>query len=131
MFYFYLVDNKATHHHLYWTHLPIFWGILYASSVILAFALRRKSIRIASSALCLGVLIHLLLDTPVGGIAWLSPFSHELISFIEVPAVRSWWVWNFILHWTFCIEIFICTTALYLFLKKPNNKNKMDERCTR
>ncbi|MDL2321036.1 hypothetical protein LJC47_01630 [Desulfosarcina sp. OttesenSCG-928-B08] len=29
LLYFYLIDNRSQHHHLYWTHLPFCWLVLY------------------------------------------------------------------------------------------------------
>ena len=53
------------------------------------------------------VFLHLVLDTVSGGIAWLYPYDAGSIVLIDVPARFDWWVWNFILHWSFLPEIAI------------------------
>jgi len=125
MFYFYLVDNKQTHHHLYWPHLPIFWITFLSSTSLLSLLAKQiKGVR-ASLFLFIGAMLHLILDTPVGGIAWLFPLQKNLMHIVEVPAVRSWWVWNFILHWTFLIEILICISAIIVWIRKRKKISKV------
>lgn len=47
MFYFHLIDNRQTHHHLYWTHLPSFWLVGYL--IISVISILRKNKRLCSS----------------------------------------------------------------------------------
>lgn len=118
MFYFYLIDNRQTHHHLYWTHLPSFWLVGYLIISVISILRKNNRLLYSGTALVAGVFLHLLLDTPVGGIAWLHPFSSKLYYLLEIQATRSWWVWNFVLHWTFLTEVIICITALVVFLRR-------------
>ncbi|BDS07678.1 metal-dependent hydrolase [Oceaniferula spumae] len=117
MFYFYLIDNRQTHHHLYWTHFPSFWAAIWLVVSAFALATKNKRLFLANTALAAGLLLHLLLDSLVGGVAWLHPFSSKLYYMLEIPATRSWWVWNFVLHWTFLAEVLICLAALVLLVR--------------
>ena len=56
--------------------------------------------------------MHLFLDTIVGSIMWEAPFSTRLVSFFTVPRIHDVWLWNFVLHWTFLLEIAIWIAAL-------------------
>ena len=116
MLYFYLVDNRQTNHHLYWTHIPFFWGVFLGTLMLIGRLARSRLVSVLSISILAGVMVHLLLDTPVGGIAWLYPFSAELLYLLEIPAVQHWWVLNFILHWTFLIEVTICLAALLVLV---------------
>lgn len=118
MFYFYLVDNRATHHHLYWTHLPWFWCAVLAPVAALAVILKKKSVLVATAAIAGGAFLHLILDSIVGGIAWLSPFSSRLFYVMELQPRYGWWVWNFVLHWSFLLEVLVCAAAGLVFLKR-------------
>lgn len=124
MLYFYLVDNRNTNHHLYWTHLPIFWVAVLGGVAVIATLLGMVRTRLMALCLFAGIVLHLLLDTLVGGILWLFPYETSQIYLIKVPAVRSWWVWNFVLHWTFMIEIAICVmAAITWFRRRKRGRN--------
>jgi inner membrane protein len=118
MLYFYLVDRGATHHHLYWTHLPAFWLSVLLAGLVFARILRSRTLSVFVVSLVAGTVLHLLLDTPFGGVAWLYPFSSHLYHWVTIPATRSWWVWSFVLHWTFLFEIGICLWAAVLFFRR-------------
>lgn len=118
MLYFYLLDNRGTHHHLYWPHIPFIWAVIYAGILITSGLYHSRKWLIYSTAFFLGIMLHLFLDTPMGGIAWAYPFSDKLYYWTEVPAQYSWWVWNFILHWTFISELVICVLAVIMFWKR-------------
>jgi inner membrane protein len=115
MFYFYLVDNGRHLHHTYWTHLPVFWVAMLFATMALAAILRSRFLAIIAGSFIGGVFLHLLLDTPFAGIAWLYPLSNHNFHFVTVPATRAWWVWSFVFHWTFLCEIAICAWAAVLY----------------
>ena len=117
MLYFYLIDQGRRLHHHYWTHLPLFWLLLLAAAIGAArfFRLRFTPAVIAFVA---GVFLHLLLDTPFGGILWLAPFSDHTFPLVTVPATSNWWVWSFVFHWSFTIEIAICVAAAVLYFTR-------------
>ncbi len=105
MLYFYLIDNRQHLHHSYWTHLPVFWAIVAMTTLGAAKALRLQGLWMASLVFFPNFFMHLFLDTIVGHIYWLYPLSYESFAFFEVPARYGWWVWNFVLHWSFALEI--------------------------
>lgn len=115
MFYFYLIDNRQHSHHSYWTHIPVFWGVVYMCFLTFGVLLRNKTFVLLTSILFLNVFIHLALDTVVGDIRWLYPLSHEYVSFFEVTARYDWWVLNFVLHWSFLIELVFVLASLRLY----------------
>lgn len=119
MVYFYLIDNRQHHHHSYWSHYPIVW-----ISLLLLFTLwfRRSSKQIAFSGIIFSsaAFIHLLLDTIAGDIRWLAPFVNESFSIFVIPSTHNTWWLNFLLHWSFSLEILITIWAAYLFSQRNN-----------
>lgn len=122
MLYFYLIDREATHHHLYWTHLPVFWLSVCLAGIAIGAVLGNRSLTVFVTALFAGTLLHLFLDTPLGGVAWLYPFSAQLYHWVTIPATWNWWVWNFVFHWTFLFEVAICAWAALLFVRRRHRR---------
>ena len=111
LLYFYLGDGRQTLHHDYWTHIPAFW-LLSTGAAVALFRIARVPVPWpAVAGLLAGVFLHLALDTVTGGIAWLYPYHTGRIVLIEVPARFGWWVWNFVLHWSFALEVAILVWA--------------------
>ncbi|MEM8578635.1 MAG: metal-dependent hydrolase [Pseudomonadota bacterium] len=97
MIWFYAVDGVAVHHHTYITHDPSLWlGVLVLGLI----ASSRALIGVG-----LGAVSHMALDTITGVIAW----GYGRVSFtgplVEVPARFEPWPLNFLLHWTFALEL--------------------------
>ena len=115
MFYFYLIDNRQNHHHTYWPHYPVLWlTILAASSIWLRLA-NNKSAAALALIFSISGFIHMLLDSIVGDIWWLAPFIDKPYALFTVEAVyKPWWL-NFILHWSFALEILVLGWAYYLW----------------
>jgi inner membrane protein len=109
---FYLLDRRQVHHHAYWTHVPFWWlllGLLWFAVV----RLRGSRRGLAAGVVIFGnVFLHLGLDTVAGDVRWLVPFSTRAFALFSVPARHTWWVSNFLLHWTFLVEIGITTWAI-------------------
>jgi len=123
---FCLIGDGATHHHSYLTHRPALWTGLFLLGLIcrcgpLAFV-------------ALGGLLHVALDSGTGAIAWAWPFSDHAMPLIIVPATQDWWVLSFVLHWSFLIELAICTTAWLVWRnvqrRIPHSRGKVQARCT-
>lgn len=112
--FFYFIDNRAIHHHRYWVHIPLFWAIV--ACVILPLAWR-SSYRPVAITFFAAIAMHLVLDSISGGIMWLAPFNTELWKLFTVPPSQSYWIFSFVLHWTFSLEILIWAAALFFFLK--------------
>jgi len=111
--YFYLFDGQQTLHHDYWTHIPAFWLLATAAAVALFRIARAPVPWAAVAALLAGVSLHLALDTLTGGIAWLYPYETGRYVLVDVPVRFDWWVWNFVLHWSFVLEIAILGWAAH------------------
>lgn len=117
LLYFYLVDQRQTLHHLYWPHLPLAWlGPAVVCAVACAWIRSRLLI-----AVCLvfyaNVFLHLVLDTVAGQMFWLYPFDETSFVLVDVPAQHDWWVSNFVLHWSFGLELLICLWALAVHVR--------------
>ncbi len=118
MVYFYLFDNKQTHHHKYFSHWPIIWlGLTTLSAIWFNYAKQSKSATL-SLIFCLGGVLHVILDSFVGDIWWFAPFLDKPYSLFTVPAkFKPWWL-NFILHWSFAVELIICFWAFLIYRRR-------------
>ena len=118
--YFYLIDNQSSHHRLYVTHWPLVWiGLIVASLIVMG--VNRK---LGLITLCLGIgsLLHMLLDSVAAPVLWLAPFSQAQLELITIPARFDNYIWSFVLHWTFALEIIICSVATVMFLRSRASK---------
>lgn len=116
MLYFHLIDGGRTHHHDYVTHWPLFWLALAAIALPFVFCLRRGGMP-ACTAFFTGVMVHMVLDTVAAPLKWLMPLSDRSFELVTVPAIYGHWTINFILHWTFGLELAICAVAVALWLR--------------
>lgn len=122
MLYFHLIDHRQHHHHSYASHFPIVWIPLLALSILLLRLKPRRPFAVFAFVFCLGGFIHLLLDSIVGDIWWLAPFIDKPFALATVPAkFHPWWL-NFILHWSFGLEIGVIVVAGWLRVKSRNSK---------
>ena len=103
MFWFAFVDSSTHHHHLI-THRPAVWIAVLVCGLFWT----------AAMGLGLGALLHLSFDSIAGQIAWGWPLTHHATPLVEVPARYEWWVWSFLTHWTFALEIVICLAAAWV-----------------
>lgn len=115
--YYYLIDNQQTLHHTYMAHWPLVWLAASGAAAFLAMVFHKRRLLLPIGIVLANGLLHMLLDTVVGGIYWLAPFSDAMLLFFNIPARHSWWVGNFILHWTFVLELLIVLAA-YLQWKR-------------
>jgi len=118
LIYFYTIGQRAVIHHEYPTHMPVFWLCLaLAAWPILAITAPRLVAIIP--AFIGGVLLHLALDSITGSVHWLTPFSDHTTTLVKVTARYEPWLLNFIIHWTFVLEIAVCAVAGLVFRKAP------------
>ncbi len=110
MLYFYLIDNQSTHHRHYLSHWPLTWIALLLFSLALLKWWPRISV--IPFAIAIGGLLHMILDSVAAPVFWLAPFSETQIELVKIPAVYDNYIWSFILHWTFLVEILICCIAI-------------------
>lgn len=113
LLWFYFVDQRRNVHHAYLPHLPLFWLALFAAAaLVLRLRGAGRTTWLAAMIVAANILLHLLLDTIAGGIRWLWPFSRAELVVVHVPARYDPWVLNFVLHWTFALELVILAAAL-------------------
>ena len=122
LIWFYLIDDRAFHHHKYWVHAPSF---VLATSLFLIAATKLIVSRFTSLvvAFSLGWCLHVILDAPVGGTMWLWPLSDRLFVQITVQATQSHWILSFILHWSFLFEVVIWVGAFWLYFQKRRSND--------
>lgn len=111
LIYFYFVDHRQTLHHEYWTHLPVFWLIMLIVAATIGLVIRNRKYFVITTIFFANIFLHLILDTFVGGIAWLYPFNSKSFALTTVPATQDFWVWSFVFHWSFILELAIVLTA--------------------
>ena len=102
-------------HRYYPTHWPLTWLALALVAMVLLLIIKKRELLIYPLAALANVMLHLLLDILAGPVLYVAPLSWEKIQLIRVPAVYDWWVWNFIRHWTFQLELMIWVTAILIF----------------
>ena len=108
------------HHHLFVTHRPVLWvGI-----ALIGLLLKRWWV----AGLGIGGLVHLCLDSVAGRINWLWPLADGTVVLVDVPARYDWWVWSFILHPVFLIELTICAAAFAIWQRARHRDNKKPRR---
>ncbi|WP_170328348.1 metal-dependent hydrolase [Ruegeria arenilitoris] len=118
MLWFYLVDDRAHHHHAYLTHRPVLWaGIMLAGLIA---GLRWPQAGRVVAFFGAGGLVHMALDSIVGEITWLWPLSNFSHPLVTVEATHSHWILSFLNHWTFVVEIGITVLAAILFFSGGN-----------
>jgi len=114
LLWFYGPGGRHHGHHSYPSHLPFDWALLGAGLFAATFLLRqeqRPPARLALAVLLTNVFGHLALDTVAGGIEWLYPCSRTSLVLVEVPSAHSWWVANYVLHWSFLFELALLAAA--------------------
>ncbi|AMC35613.1 metal-dependent hydrolase [Janthinobacterium sp. B9-8] len=121
LIYFYLIDHRQTHHHKYITHWPFFWiSLAIISYTIYAFSSHKKLglLTLIAFSSCM---IHIILDTIVGDIWWFFPFIDKPFALFTVKSLyKPWWL-SFILHWSFALELAICSLAICIYTKRKKN----------
>jgi len=111
---FYLIDDRGHHHHSYLTHRPIIWaGFVLIGVMLRVWAPRTGTVLSFFGA---GGLVHCMLDSITGEIAWLWPFSDAAYPLVTVQATHSHWILSFLNHWTFKVEIVIAVIALIVWI---------------
>lgn len=121
LFYFYLIDQRQHVHHSYWTHIPAFWASIGLVCALTASLLQDRALKWLTWTVMLNIFLHLLLDSVASKIYWLYPFSEQSYGLLQIPSVHSYWVLNYLLHWSFALELLICLAALYHYLKDRRN----------
>lgn len=115
---YYIFSGKRwLSHREFWMHIPIYWvGITLVVFLALAL-LRKKDWYPAAVIFFAGVFSHFILDTVIGGIQSLYPITRVGYYLTIVPARGGFWLWSFVLHWTFLLELAIILAAAYVLIK--------------
>jgi inner membrane protein len=124
--YFYLIDNRQNLHHSYWTHIPFYWLIIGAVTFSAMWLFKKNKYYVVAILFFANIFLHLLLDTIVGKVEWLYPFTDEAFYLFDVPSVYNFWVYNFIFHWTFLFEIGVIAWAGYILIKERFLKTSLN-----
>lgn len=122
LLWFYLVSDRRQVHHAYLPHLPLAWIPVFAAAALVLW-MRRASrpAWLGMLVVAVNILLHQVLDTTAGGIRWLWPFSDAEFVLSHVEARYDPWYLNFILHWTFALEVAIVATALWVRLRNRSS----------
>lgn len=121
MFWFYLVDHGTVHHHRYFTHYPITWlAMLFFS--LLTQSYKKNTFTAILLLFAVNGVVHIFLDSIVGDIWLFMPWYDKAYSMFTIPAQYHWWVWNFILHWSFIFELLIWAIAFTFLLKAKSTR---------
>ncbi|ESK55718.1 metal-dependent hydrolase [Acinetobacter tjernbergiae] len=116
LFYFYLIDQRSVHHHQYFPHWLSVWITIFLIALY-CFKSFKSKFALLTCLFCSGAILHIFLDLFVGDVWLFAPFIHQSYAFFEVSSrYPTWWL-NFILHWSFLIEILICLRALFVYFK--------------
>ncbi|MFC3180169.1 metal-dependent hydrolase [Cypionkella sinensis] len=115
MLWFWFVDHSE-HHHRFWPHIPAVWAAVALITLPLARKLRPAWYAPLAMGF-VGVLLHLILDTWVGSVMWLWPYSDTFFQLFTVPATQSHWVLSFLLHWTVLAEVAIILAAAVVYFR--------------
>lgn len=115
LIWFFWFDGRQIHHHRYWVHIPAFWAVVGTVSLAASWRTRYRPYVIIANA---AIFLHLVLDSLVGGILWLSPWDNTLYQLITIRPTKPHWLFSFVLHWTFLAELAIWGLALGLYRKE-------------
>ena len=126
LFYFYLISKRQISHHDYWSHIPFLWLCFMLLTFLVIKILKKDNWQFPILLFFVGIFSHMILDSIAAPIHWFYPFSQKAFQLVEVPSVYDWWVWNFILHWSFVLEIGICLCAGFVLIQefKKSNSDK-------
>jgi inner membrane protein len=120
LIYFYLIDHRQHHHHTYWTHYPVLWLGLMLLSTLWLLDGRRKAAAALATIFSVNGFLHMLLDSVVGDIWWLAPWVDRPFALATVQRVHEpWWI-NFILHWSFAIELVLVFITAVVWWRAGN-----------
>ena len=115
---FFFVDHRQVEHHAYLTHTPAFWIGIAALALAVCWMMKWRVGPYFVGIALANLLLHLALDSIAAGVQWFWPLSDFEVNLVRVPARYDWWVWNFVLHWTFALELAVIAAAFGLWIWK-------------
>lgn len=114
--YFFLIDHRQHPHHEYITHMPLAWVALALLMWGVARLANKPKLVPYIGVVLANVLLHMVMDSIMAGIYWLYPFSDIEVNLLHITKHYDWWVMNFVLHWTFMVEILIVFLAFNVWI---------------
>ncbi len=119
----FLAQGGHTHHHDFLTHRPLFWGGLLVTATLArrweGWSERGKMFWGVAVVVCLQALLHLVMDTFQGQIAWGWPFFDAGPPFVHVDAVAGQhWVLTFMKHPFFLLEVSLVLLCLAVWRRR-------------
>lgn len=112
LLYFYTLDAREHYHHSYWTHYPAVWLALTLGAWSMSRVTRWSAGGIWLLIFSTSGFVHILLDCIAGDIPLFAPWSLRFYALATVPAqLHPWWL-NFLLHWSFLLELLITAAAV-------------------
>lgn len=119
LLWFFLVDGRRTVHHAYLPHKPFAWlAALAAAALVMRTMRASRTAWLGLAVFGVNVMLHLVLDTTAGGIRWLWPATEREFALAHVAARHEPWWMNFVLHWTFALELGITLVAVAFLLRR-------------
>jgi inner membrane protein len=112
LIYFYLIDHRQHNHHSYWTHYPSVWLVLFLISLVLYLYKRSCAFCAVGMVFSVNGLIHMVLDSVAGYIHWFAPVGYHAYGLVTLTRKYEIWWLNYILHWTFLIELSLAVWAI-------------------
>lgn len=104
-------QHDTFNHHLYWTHLPLFWLVVLVVGLLACRIRRRPDLAAILSLFVLNVFGHLLLDRDIW---WLYPFLDQPLTAIAFLNDAEPWRLKLVLHSRFAMELIIVGAGLML-----------------
>lgn len=101
-----------------WPKAPLVLCAAVLGGVLPLITVFARPFLLASGAFFAALLLHLCLDTISGGILWHWPWSTQFTHFVDIPARFDNWVFNFVLHWVFTLELAIWATAFWMWKRR-------------
>lgn len=125
LFYFYTLDARRHHHHSYWTHYPSLWLALTLAAWGVSRFKRWNAGATWMLIFSMSGFLHLLLDCIAGDIPLLAPWSMRFYALAEVPArMHPWWL-NFLLHWSFLLELLIIAISACVIISGRRKRESL------
>lgn len=118
LLWFYLVDERRQVHHAYLPHKPFAWLVALAVAAgVMRMMRASRQAWIALAVLGANAMLHVVLDTTAGGIRWLWPWTEAEFAMSQPAARYQPWYLNFVLHWTFALEMALVITAVWVWTR--------------
>lgn len=119
LLWFHFVDNGSVHHHAYFTHYPLLWVAVFLAGMIYLMVRRERRNSMLVIVFAANAFLHMILDSVVGDIRWMEPFSEAAFSlFMVTDRYDPWWL-NFIVHPSFLLEVGIAAVAIHIMRVPP------------